>query len=208
MNKIKKKVEINQNNIMKTQSIQESNSVEVLIPFFCYCCAPGSHKLSDVANKKFVKSKHKVIIDTDIIKSEFEFVKGVIQNPSDFEKSINYILNRLESEYTKTEASILSNSIKRIISIIAKDMELDERSSKTTTNLVISNHETYKIFIQQVLEKIECLFGVAYIIYGKGQVAFCPIILENEYIIPITEVMISNVLDYWNTTSFRKNIKS
>lgn len=193
---------------MTTQTIKENNSVEVLIPFFCYCCAPGSHKLSDVAYKKFVKSKHKVIIDTDIIKSEFEFVKGVIQNPSDFEKSINYILNKLESEYSKTESSILTNSIKRIISIIAKDMELDERSTKTTTNLVISNQETYKIFIQQVFEKIEFLDGVAYTVYGKGQVAFCPFISENEYKIPITEVMISNVYDYWNTTSFRKNKKS
>jgi hypothetical protein len=193
---------------MTTQTIKENNSVEVLIPFFCYCCAPGSHKLSDVAYKKFVKSDHKVIINTEILKSEFDYVKDVIQNPSDFGTSINYILNKLKSEYSKTEASVLINSIKRIISIIAKDMELDERSTKTTTHLVISDHETYMIFIQQVLGKIECLAGVAYTVYGKGQVAFCPFISENEYKIPITEVMISNVLDYWNTTSFRKNKKS
>ena len=105
---------------MKTQHVQGTNSVEVLIPFFCYCCAPGSHKLSDVAHKKFVKSKQKVIINTDIIKSEFEYVNDVIQNPSDFGTSINYILNKLKSDYSKTEASILTNSIKRIISVVAK----------------------------------------------------------------------------------------
>jgi hypothetical protein len=193
---------------MKTQNKNKTHSVEVLIPFFCYCCAPGSHKLADDALKKLTKSKHKIFINPDVIKREFEYVKDLIQNPSEFNNSINFVLYSLNREYSKTESSILTNSIKRIISLIAKDMELEETQTNTTTNLIISKPSTYQKFIQYVLEIIDNLKGIVYTVYGNNRVAYCSYSSDKESIFPVTEVMISHIGDYWNTTSFRKNKKS
>lgn len=188
---------------MKTKRVKKSNPVQVLIPYFCYHCATGSEELSDYAFEQFNAIKAKKYLSSYVIKYEFKDIQERIQNPKEFWPSIMSILQNIENELCKELSYMLTNSIKRLISITANELNLEQRTCAITTNCIISDLETYQLFIQELYKKINSLEQIIFVYYDENYIAFLPYTLENNSVVPLTEVMMSNVKDYWNTTSFQ-----
>jgi len=189
---------------MKTTIEQNPNDLRILIPYFCYCCANGSYKVSDKAYEKFQSTQMKTAVSTDSVKSNFELFKEDILNPNEFWNTINQILHNLQNEYEKPISKMIINSIKRLISLTAKELNLNEQKSLITTNLIINNLSDYNLFIQNLYNSIESSTELVFLTYGKKKnKTFCLISETDEKVEPITEIMISQVHNYWNTKSFK-----
>jgi hypothetical protein len=110
----------------------------------------------------------------------------------------------LQNEYEKPISKMIINSIKRLISLTAKELNLNEQKSLITTNLIIDNLSDYNLFIQNLYNSIESSTELVFLTYGKKKnKTFCLISETDEKVEPITEIMISQVHNYWNTKSFK-----
>jgi hypothetical protein len=168
--------------------------INVVIPYFCYCCSKGAIKRSNQAHKKFSKAKSIKFSDVEFIKNLFNQKKRELYNPETFFNLIYDIFRDFENEYRR-ESWIYINSIKRLISLTAKELQLPEIKVKSTTFMVITDIEVWFDFLDRLHHYLSEIDGIYAVKYSKNKrVAFC---LGN-----LTEVMISEIEDYWNQQSF------
>jgi hypothetical protein len=190
---------------MKNSHANPNQNVRVLIPFFCFCCAKGYKSVSDKGFHHFVANPMKTELSTDIVKLSFNRVQEKIQDPSLFWDSIKEVFNDLKDHFNEKNSTMVINSIKRLISVTAFDLDLDERKSDITTHLIFKTLDQYLEFIGNLLFQINKSTGIIFAsINNEKNTAFCLISTSEGRHDQLTEILISNVGDYWNTKSFKK----
>ena len=178
------------------------NQIKILIPYFCYCCSEGAIKKSNQAHKKFSKAKLINFSDFEFVKNIFNQKKGNLYNPETFFELIYDIFQDFENEYRR-ESWIYINSIKRLISLTAKEMQLPEIKVKSTTFMVITDIEVWFDFLDRLhhyLSEIDGIYAVKY--SNNTRIAFCLGSDDEVGLNNLTEVMISEIEDYWDQQSF------
>lgn len=191
---------------MKNSIDHPNQNVQVLIPFFCFCCAKGYKSVSNKGFHHFVANPMKTELSTEIVKLIFNRVQEKLQDPALFWDSIKEVFKELKGHFNETNSNLVINSIKRLISVTAFDLNLDERKSTTTTYLIIKTLDQYSEFIENLLFQINKSTGITFAsINNDKNTAFCLISISEVRLDQLTEILISNVGDYWNTKSFKKN---
>jgi hypothetical protein len=190
---------------MKNSIDNPNPNVRVLIPFFCYCCVEGSNEVSDNALDQFNEKLQKNMINTDVIKILFGEIEEQIKDPKEFWSLIKSVFHEIEMACPKSLSKMIINSIKRLISLTAMNLspELESQKCMITTNLIIQDMNTYNQFIRNLYQEIEDSKKLVWVLYTKRKHKAFSLFKENdgEYI-QQTEVMISQIDDYWNSTSF------
>ena len=188
---------------MKNKNNQ--NDLRILVPFFCYCCAKGSKYAIEKGDKKFIESQMKIELSSDFIKTCFKNVRTEIQNPLNFWNSINHVFQSIDNQYEESIAKMVINSIKRLISITAKDLNLNEKKCSITTSIIVENQNDFNLLIENIYQSIEESTCIVFAMTPRNKIMCFTMIseLENHFKV-LTDIMISQIEDYWNTTSFRK----
>lgn len=176
--------------------------MKIFIPFLCYCCSNGSIEKSDRAFEKFNDNK-KHLLNVDHLKSLFNEKYTELLNPEYFWNGIKEIFNEVENYYSEEDSTLVINSVKRLISLSAHRFNLLVINHKYSTQLVISDFDIWLDFMDYLNSSIAFIDALVYVTYSKGKhKAFCLASIENDKLFPLTEVMISQIDDYWINQNF------
>jgi hypothetical protein len=176
--------------------------ITILIPYYCYCSSKGALKRGNEADEKFKKAKFLNFSDLGYAKNLFNQKKGELYNPETFIKSILTIFEDFEEEYG-VNSWIYINSFKRLISLTAKEMELPEIKINSRTFLEISELDVWFDFLHNLHQSISEIVGIYATRYFKNKrTAYCLVSETENGIEFLTEIMISDIKDYWDQQSF------
>jgi hypothetical protein len=174
------------------------NQIKILIPFICYCCSKGAIEKSDKAFEKFNKINKKTIINIDFVKNLFVENQSELLDPQKFWLTISSIFQEIEKSFDTEDSKLVINSIKRIISISAVEFNLPEIECEYSPQFLIADYDIWFDFLEILNNNIDFMNGIVLVKYSKSKhIAYCPAKIENKTILPITEVMISQIKDYW-----------
>jgi hypothetical protein len=174
------------------------NNVEILIPFFDYCGSKWASKNGELAFKKFNNSKKLDVLDVELIKHLFTQFKRELYNPDYFYDLILNIFLALDYEY-EDFSTVFINSIKRLISIKAFELELPTIKIDSNTFFVINNFDDWFDFLDKLHRTIFEMDGIYFVMNNKKKhLVFCPASLDsNNNLRGLTEVMTTEINDYW-----------
>jgi hypothetical protein len=174
----------------------------IFIPYFCYNSSKGALKKRDQACEKIKKANSLDFLDIDFAKNLFKQKKGELYNQETFVESILAIFGELEGEYG-ANSWIYINSFKRLISLKAKEMDLIKIIIHSTTFLAISNIDVWFDFVDNLYRsilEIDGIYGTTY--FNKKRTAFCLASETEDGLDFYTEIMISDIKNYWDQKSF------
>jgi hypothetical protein len=181
------------------------NEMKIFIPFLCYCCSKGSIQISDRAFKKFNTINKKELINIDLVKDLFSENQSELFNPEKFWLTISNVFKLIHNSYTDIESQLVINAIKRIISLSAHEFNLPEFKFENITQLLISDYDKWFDFMDNLITNVMFMDAIIYVQYSKSrEIAYCAVGLEDNTLVQVTEVMISQITDYWKIQHFKK----
>ena len=172
--------------------------MKILIPFFCYCCSKRSTEKSDSAFESFNLSKDKLLFDLEFVKSLFSEKNQELNNPTTFWSSMKDLFLKIENQYPIEHSKLVINSIKRLISVSAKELHLPVIKCGNFNQLVISDYDIWSDFMDNLYFYIYAMDGMYYAKYSDTEIAFVIGRRRINQLEQYTEVMISDIEDYWN----------
>jgi hypothetical protein len=178
------------------------NEMTIFIPYLCYCCSKGSIQKSDRAFEKFNANK-KHFLKIDFVKKLFNEKYSELLNPDYFWIGINEIFNEVDNYFSKEDSKLVINSLKRLISLSAYEFNLPEFNHIYSTQLMISDFDIWLDFMDYLNSSIAFIDALVYVNHSKEKhKAFCLAGIENDKVFTYTEVMISQIDDYWKNQDF------
>ncbi len=172
--------------------------INVLIPQFCYCCAEGSNEISDIAFEKFISCNNPRFIDFTRARNILVNHFVTMLNPQFFFDTINLIFEEIRLEYKPKESKMIINSLKRIMSLVATGMTLNQIRLNNISNCVINDCDEWFDFVDSFKDIALRIDAIVYTRYSKKKhFAFCPIEFEENDFFAHAEVMMSQIPDYW-----------
>ena len=188
-------------NLKTNKSKKMEKQIKILIPYFCYCCSEGATEKSDNAFECFNLSKEKLLLDLDFVKSLFSEKNKELNNPNTFWRSIKDLFLKIENQYPNEHSKLVINSIKRLISVSAKELHLPQIKCGNFNQFVISDFDIWFDFLANLHFYIYTMDGMYYAKYSDSKIAFVIGRRRINQLEQYTEVMISEIEDYWKNQS-------
>ena len=175
-----------------------SSDIYVFIPQFCYCSAKGSNELKVIADEIFNSNNETNLIYLTNVRDIFIQHYGSLINPKSFLNTIHLIFDKIRMVYSLNDASMIINSLKRLMSLITLRMSLERTYFNNAEHSLFNDYNEWFDFMNTFKNMTIEMDAIMYKVNSeRNHFAFSPVQFEGNEAHLGTEVLSSQIPDYW-----------